>query len=86
MVQRPPFATPTNRRNLRLQLGRVAEHTLSPYDAFPLSSVLWWTLGAVLKGSPGLLRDFLTMGQRGSLVARELKTRRMLLARAMTAH
>lgn len=85
-LQEVVFRKASQSPELRLRLGRVAEHTLSPYDAFPLSSVLRWTLGAALNGSPGLLREFLTMGQRGSLVARELKTRRMLLARAMTAH
>ncbi len=67
---------------LRLRLGEVAEHTVSPYEAFQTASVLRWTLGAALRGSPGVLRDFLTMGKRAALVAREMKTRRALLARA----
>jgi menaquinone-9 beta-reductase len=65
------------------RLGLISEHQLSPYDAFPLTSVLRWTLGGVLKGSPGLLRDFLTMGRRGAVAARETRLRRELVARAM---
>jgi hypothetical protein len=65
------FETRNQSPELRTRLARVAEHTLSPYDVFPAATVLRWTLGAAIKGSPGLLLEFLTMGKRGALVARE---------------
>jgi flavin-dependent dehydrogenase len=85
-IQEVVFRNANQSPELRTRLARVAEHTLSPYDVFPAATVLRWTLGAAIKGSPGLLLEFLTMGKRGALVARELKLRRMLLERAMTAH
>jgi 2-polyprenyl-6-methoxyphenol hydroxylase-like FAD-dependent oxidoreductase len=82
-IQEIVFRHANQSLQLRTGLGQVAEHTLSPYDVFPVATVLRWTLGAAFRGSPGVLRDFLTMGKRGALVARELKTRRALLARAV---
>lgn len=84
-IQEVVFRNANRSPQLRARLGQVAEHTLSPYDVFPAATVLRWTLGAALKGSPSLLLEFLTMGKRGAIVARELKVRRALLQYATTA-
>jgi menaquinone-9 beta-reductase len=85
-IQEVVFRRANQSLRLRTRLGQVAEHTLSPYEVFPASTVLRWTVGAALRGSPSLLLEFLTMGKRGALVARELKVRRALLRQATTAH
>jgi 2-polyprenyl-6-methoxyphenol hydroxylase-like FAD-dependent oxidoreductase len=84
-IQEVVFRKANQSLQLRARLGQVAEHTLSPYEVFPATTVLRWTLGAALRGSPSLLLEFLTMGKRGAMVARELKMRRALLQHA-TAH
>ena len=58
------------------------EHQLSPQDTFPVRQVLWWTLGAALRGSPGVVPQFFAIGRRGSAINRELSLRRRLLAEA----
>jgi hypothetical protein len=58
------------------------EHKLSPLETFPVRQVLGWTLGAALRGSLGVVPQFLAMGRRGSANNRELNLRRRLLAEA----
>ena len=67
---------------LRARMAATMEHQLSPTDTFPVRQVLWWTLGAALRGSPGVVPEFLAMGRRGTAVNRELRLRRRLLAEA----
>jgi 2-polyprenyl-6-methoxyphenol hydroxylase-like FAD-dependent oxidoreductase len=67
---------------LRARMAATMEHQLSPTDTFPIRQVLWWTLGAALRGSPGVVPQFLAMGRRGTAVNRELRLRRRLLAEA----
>jgi flavin-dependent dehydrogenase len=67
---------------LRARMAATMEHQLSPTDTFPVRQVLWWTLGAALRGSLGVVPQFLTMGRRGTAVNRELRLRRRLLAEA----
>ena len=43
-----------------------------PTTTFSVRQVLWWTLGAALRGSPGLVPQFVAMGRRGSAINREL--------------
>lgn len=83
-LQRLVFSRVASRPDLRERLALVIDHKLSPYDAFPLSDIVRWTLMGVLRGRPGLLRDFLTMGRRGASVTRELGLRRALLQQATT--
>ena len=67
---------------LRARMAATMEHQLSPTDTFPVRQVLWWTLGAALHGSLGVVPEFLAMGRRGTAVNRELGLRRRLLADA----
>ena len=52
---------------LRARMAATMEHQLSPTDTFPVRQVLWWTLGAALRGSLGVVPQFLAMGRRGLL-------------------
>ena len=76
------FSRVATRPDLRAQLARAMHHQISPYDAFPVSAIIRWMLGGVLRGRFGLLRDFVTLARRGAFVARELKQRRALLQEA----
>ena len=38
---------------LRARMAATMEHQLSPTDTFPVRQVLWWTLGAALRGCGG---------------------------------
>jgi len=67
---------------LRARLAATIEHQLSPTDTFPIRHVLWWTLGAALRGSPGVVPEFLAKGRRATVITRELRLRRRLLAEA----
>jgi menaquinone-9 beta-reductase len=67
---------------LRARMAATMEHQLSPIDTFPVRQVLWWTLGAALRGSPDVVSQFLVLGRRGTAVNRELRLRRRLLAEA----
>jgi flavin-dependent dehydrogenase len=67
---------------LRARMAATMEHQLSPTDTFPVRQVLRWTLGAALRGSLGVVPQFLAMGRRGNAVNRELCLRRRLLASA----
>lgn len=67
---------------LRARMAATIEHQLSPADTFPVRHVLWWTLGAALRGSPGVVPEFLAKGRRATAINRELRLRRRLLAEA----
>lgn len=84
-LQRVVFSRAASRPDLQQRLALAVNHQLSPYDVFPLGDVVRWAAGAALRGSPGVLRDFLTMGRRGALVAREVQRRRALLEEAAAA-
>jgi hypothetical protein len=67
---------------LRARMAATFEHQLSPTDTFPVRQVLWWALGAALRGSLSVVPQFLAIGRRGTAVNRELRLRRQLLAEA----
>jgi 2-polyprenyl-6-methoxyphenol hydroxylase-like FAD-dependent oxidoreductase len=67
---------------LRARMAATFEHQLSPTDTFPVRQVLWWALGAALRGSLRVVPQFLAIGRRGTAVNRELRLRRQLLAEA----
>jgi hypothetical protein len=74
--------------SLQARMAATMEHKLSPLETFPVRQVLWWTVGAALRGSLGVVPQFLAMGRRGSANNRELSLRRQLLveAEASKAH
>jgi hypothetical protein len=63
-------------------MAATMEHQLSPQATFPVRQVLWWALGAAVRGSPGVVPEFMAMARRGSAIDRELRLRRALLAEA----
>ena len=67
---------------LRARMAATMEHQLAPNETFSVRQVLWWTLGAALRGSLGVIPQFVAMGRRGSAINRELRLRRRLLAEA----
>jgi 2-polyprenyl-6-methoxyphenol hydroxylase-like FAD-dependent oxidoreductase len=81
-LQRLVFSHAATRPDLKERLALVVDHKISPYEVFPLRDVVRWTLGGVLRGRVGLLRDFVSAGRRGATVAREVSARRMLLQQA----
>ena len=69
-----------NDTELKKRMALVMEHKLSPFDAFPVSSIIKWTIGAALRGNLHVIPEFFAKGKRASFVNRELKSRRKLLA------
>jgi 2-polyprenyl-6-methoxyphenol hydroxylase-like FAD-dependent oxidoreductase len=67
---------------LQDRIAATMEHRLSPFDTFPVRTVLWWTLGATFRGSLGVVPDFISIARRGSVANHELTRRRLLLAAA----
>ena len=67
------------------QYAATMEHKLSPLETFPVRQVLWWTLGTALRGSLGVVPQFLAMGRRGAANNRELSLRRRFLAEAQAS-
>ncbi len=57
---------------LREQLFRETEYDVNPYEIMPFGKVLRWTLGAALRGRPGLILHFLRQGKRAAGVQREV--------------
>jgi flavin-dependent dehydrogenase len=80
------YSRAASRPDLKKRLALVLDHKLSPYDAFPLFDIIRWTIGGVVKGRPGLVRELLMMSRRGAAVARELSTRKALLKDAASPH
>ena len=64
-------------------MAATFEHRLSPYDAFPVSKLLTWTLGGALRGRPGLVGQFMAMGRHVSVITKELNGRKRLLEQAV---
>ena len=65
---------------LKKRMALVMEHKLSPFNAFPVSRIMKWTIIAALRGKLGVIPEFLAKGKRASAVNRELKSRIKLLA------
>jgi hypothetical protein len=84
-LQQVVFARAAKRPAMRARLAATIEHRLSPVETFPVRHVLWWALGATLRGSPRVLRQFIARGKHGSAIDRELRLRRRLLAEAEAA-
>ncbi|HKH63777.1 MAG TPA: NAD(P)/FAD-dependent oxidoreductase [Flavitalea sp.] len=70
---------------LKKRLALIMEHKLSPFDAFPVSKIFKWTIGAALEGKPGVIPAFFEKGKRAAFVNRQLKGRMKLLAEAESA-
>jgi flavin-dependent dehydrogenase len=81
-LQQIVFSHAARRPALRARLAATMAHELSPQETFPVRQVLWWTLGAAVRGSLGVVPQFLAIGRRGSAINRELGRRRRLLAEA----
>jgi flavin-dependent dehydrogenase len=84
-IQQVVFAHVARTPALRARMAATIEHQLPPNATFSARQVLLWTLGAALRGSPGLVPQFFAMGRRGSACNRELGLRRRLLAEAEAA-
>jgi flavin-dependent dehydrogenase len=67
---------------LKKRIALVMEHKLSPFDAFPVSRILTWTIGAAFKGKLSVIPEFIAKGKRASFVNRQLKSRMKLMAEA----
>jgi 2-polyprenyl-6-methoxyphenol hydroxylase-like FAD-dependent oxidoreductase len=87
-LQQVIFSHVAKTPSLLARMAATMEHKLSPLETFPVRQVLWWTVGAALRGSLGVVPQFLAMGRRGSANNRELSLRRQLLveAEASEAH
>jgi menaquinone-9 beta-reductase len=81
-LQQVVFSHVAKTPTLRARMAATMEHQLPPNATFSVRQVLWWTLGAAFRGSPGVLPQFVAMGRRGSAINRELGVRRRLLAEA----
>jgi hypothetical protein len=81
-LQQLVFSHAARRPALRARIAATMEHQLSPFETFPVRQVLLWTLGAALRGSLGVVPQFVAMGRRASAINRELHLRRQLLAEA----
>jgi flavin-dependent dehydrogenase len=84
-LQQVVFSHVARAPSLRARMAATMEHQLSPLETFPVRQVLWWTLGAALRGSLDVVPELLAMGRRGSADNRELTLRRRLLAEAEAA-
>jgi 2-polyprenyl-6-methoxyphenol hydroxylase-like FAD-dependent oxidoreductase len=87
-LQQVIFSHVAKTPSLLARMAATMEHKLSPLETFPVRHVLWWTLGAALRGSLGVVPQFLAIGRRASANNRELSRRRQLLveAEASEAH
>jgi flavin-dependent dehydrogenase len=87
-LQQVVFSHVAKTPSLLARMAATMEHKLSPLETFPVRHVLWWTLGAALRGSLGVVPQFLAIGRRASANNRELSRRRQLLveAEAFEAH
>ena len=71
-LQQVVFSHVAKTPTLRARMAATMEHQLPPNATFSVRQVLWWTLGAAFRGSPGVVRQFVEMGRRGSAINREL--------------
>jgi flavin-dependent dehydrogenase len=74
-----------NDPELKKRIALVMERKLSPSDAFPVSKIFKWVIGAVLKGKLKVIPEFFAKGKRASFVNSQLKSRMKLLAKAESA-
>jgi 2-polyprenyl-6-methoxyphenol hydroxylase-like FAD-dependent oxidoreductase len=81
-LQQVVFAHAAKTPSLRARMAATMEHQLSPLETFSAQQVLWWTLGAALRGSLGVIPEFIAVARRGSADSRELRLRQQLLAAA----
>jgi flavin-dependent dehydrogenase len=81
-LQQVVFSHVAKAPGLQARMAATMEHQLSPLETFPVRQVLWWTLGAALRGSLGVVPDFIALGRRGAAANRELRARQRLLADA----
>jgi hypothetical protein len=65
---------------LKKRLALIMKHTLSPFEAFPVSKVCKWTIAAVLRGKLKVIPEFFAKGKRASFVKSQLRSRIKLLA------
>lgn len=63
---------------LQRRFAEVLDGALRPYDFVPPSSVLKWVAGALLRGQPRVLSDFVEAGLGRTRARRELRLRRRL--------
>jgi menaquinone-9 beta-reductase len=70
-LRRVVFTHVAKRPELKARMVRMLEHEVSPYDVFPVTKILGWTLGAALGGNWGVLREFRAMGERAAFVKHE---------------
>ena len=64
---------------LKKRMALVMEHKLSPFEAFPVSKILTWTIGAAVRGKLRVVPEFFAKGKRAAFVNREIKSRMKLL-------
>jgi menaquinone-9 beta-reductase len=84
-LQQVVFSHAAKTPDLQARIAATMEHQLSPFETFPGRKVLWWTLGAAVRGSLGVVPDFIALTRRGSAANRELRLRQRLLADAEAA-
>lgn len=73
------------RPELNSKLAAVIARELSPFEAIPASQIVGWVLKAATRGRWGVLRELLAVGQRASVMSRELRARAALLAEVEAA-
>jgi hypothetical protein len=81
-LQQVVFSHLARKPALRARMAATMEHQLSPNETLRLPQVLGWVLEAALRGSFGVVPEFLAIGRRASANNRELQLRRRLLAEA----
>jgi len=81
-LQQVVFSHVARKPALRARMAATMEHQLPPNETLPVRQVLGWVLGAALRGSFGVVPEFLAIGRRASANVRELQLRRRLLAEA----
>jgi menaquinone-9 beta-reductase len=84
-LQQVVFSHAARTPDLQARIAATMAHQLSPFETFPVRKVLWWTLGAAVRGSLGVVPDFIALTRRGSAANRELRLRQRLLADAEAA-
>lgn len=73
------------RPELNSRLAAVIARELLPFEAIPASQIAGWVMKAATRGRWGVMRELLAAGQRASVMSRELRARKRLLARAEAA-
>jgi menaquinone-9 beta-reductase len=76
---RAVFSHLRDRPDLKERLPKVFSRTLSPYDMIPMSAMLPWMAGALLRGRFDVLRGFLASGKAIAREQKEIAARQALL-------